>query len=63
MMSLVWAGLLGVLDGIERSADVAVLGLQQVSQPAAFVAEAHGQHGRQRLHQTWVGFWREGGGA
>lgn len=58
MMSLLWAGLLGVLDGVERRADVAVFGLEEAGQPPAFVAEAHGQHGRQRLHQTGVGFWR-----
>lgn len=41
---LVWAGLLGILDGVQRSADVKVLGLKEAGEPAAFVSEAHREH-------------------
>lgn len=51
---LVWAWLFGVLDGVERSADVEVFGLKETSQPAAFIGETHGQHEGQRLHQARV---------
>lgn len=60
MTSLAWAWLLGVLDGVERGSDVEVLGLKKLSQPAALVGEAHGQHGRQGLHQTGVRLWEQG---
>lgn len=56
---LVWAGLLGVLDGIKCSADVVVFGLKETSQPAAFVSETHRQHERQRLHQAGVRLLRQ----
>lgn len=52
-----WVGLLGELDGIQRGADVAVLGQQEASEPAALVSEAHGQHEGQGLHQPRVGLW------
>lgn len=58
---LVWAGLFGVLDGVECGADVEVFGLEEASQPAAFIGETHRQHERQRLHQAGVRLW--GGGA
>lgn len=43
MMSsgLVWAGLFGVLDGVEGGADVKVFGLEKTSQPATFIGETH----------------------
>lgn len=53
---LVRTGLFGVLDGVERGADVEVLRLEETSQPAALVCEAHGQHEGQRLHQAGVRF-------
>ena len=61
-----WAGLFGVLDGIEGGTDVVVFGLKESSQPATFISEAHRQHEGQRLHQTRVrlcgGRGRESGG-
>lgn len=58
MMSLARAGLLGVLNGVQGSSNVAVFGLEEVGQPPSFIAEPHRQHRGQRLHQTWVSFWR-----
>lgn len=49
-----WVGPLGKLDGVQRGADVAVLGQQEASEPAALVSEAHGQHEGQGLHQPRV---------
>lgn len=56
---LVWAGLFGVLDGVECGADVEVFGLEEASQPAAFIGETHRQHERQRLHQAGVRLFRQ----
>lgn len=50
-------GPLGKLDGVQRGADVAVLGQQEASEPAALVSEAHGQHEGQGLHQPRVSLW------
>lgn len=41
---IVWAGLFGVLDGIEGGANVEVFGLKKSRQPATFIGEAHRQH-------------------
>lgn len=53
-------GLLGELDGIQRSADVTVLGQQEAGEPAALIGEAHGQHEGQGLHQPRVSLWGQG---
>lgn len=58
---LLWAGLFGILDGVECGADVKVFGLKETSQPSAFISEPHRQHESQRLHQ--VGVCLCGGGA
>lgn len=55
-----WAGLLGELDGVQRGADVVVLGLQEASEPAALVGEAHGEHEGKGFHQPGVGLWGSG---
>lgn len=55
-----WVGLLGELDGIQRGADVAVLGQQEASEPAALISKAHGEHEGQGLHQPRVGLWGQG---
>lgn len=34
----------GVLDGVQRSPDVIILGLQELGRPATFIQEPHGQH-------------------
>lgn len=54
---LLWAGLFGILDGIECSANVEVFGLKEASEPATFISEAHRQHEGQGLHQPGVGLW------
>lgn len=51
---MLWAGTLGKLDGVQRGADVAVLGQQEASEPAALISEAHGQHEGQGFHQSRV---------
>lgn len=51
---LVWAGLLGILDGVQRSADVKVLGLKEAGEPAAFISETHREHRGKRLNQAGV---------
>lgn len=51
---LLWAGLFGILDGVECGADVKVFGLKETSQPSAFISEPHRQHESQRLHQVGV---------
>lgn len=38
------AGLLGILDGVQGGANVAVLGLKEACKPAALIAETHGEH-------------------
>lgn len=53
-------GPLGELDGIQRSADVAVLGQQEASEPAALIGKAHGQHEGKGLYQARVGLWGQG---
>ena len=47
-------GGLGVVDGVQRRSDVVGLGLQEAGQPASLVAEAHGEHLGQGLHQPGV---------
>lgn len=44
---LVWAGLFGILDGVQRRANVEVFGLKETSQPATFISKTHRQHERQ----------------
>lgn len=51
---LLWAGLFGILDGIEGGANVEVFGLKETSQPSTFISETHRQHESQRLHQAGV---------
>lgn len=63
MMSsgLTWAGLFGILYGIESGTDVEILGLEKTSQPTAFISKTHRQHERQRLHQAGISLcvcWR-----
>lgn len=53
-------GPLGELNGVQRGADVAVLGQQEAGEPAALIGKAHGQHESQGLHQPRVGLWGQG---
>lgn len=50
MLSQRW-WVLRILDGVQGSPDVVVLGLQKPGEPATFIREAHGQHLRQGLDQ------------
>lgn len=54
MRSLWWAGLLGVLDGVQSRSNVKVFGLEESGEPAPLISEAHRQHLSQRLHQVGV---------
>lgn len=56
---LLWAGF-GVLDGIQGSSDVKLLGVEQSGQPSTVIGEAHGEHLRKRLHQPGICIWGRG---
>lgn len=49
-----WWWVLRILDGVQGSPNVVVLGLQKPGEPATFIREAHGQHLRQGLDQPGV---------
>lgn len=48
--------LLRILDGIKCCPNVAVLGLQEPSQPSTLIREAHGEHLGQGLNEARVSF-------